>query len=80
MNFAGSVALVTGAGGGIGSALGERFHDAGATVVLSDRAGAGVEAVAERLNARRPGSAHVVIADVAHEEQNARLVREARQL
>ena len=80
MKFAGSVALVTGAGGGIGSALGERFHDAGATVVLSDRAGAGVEAVAERLNARRPGSAHVVIADVAHEEQNARLVSEARQL
>ena len=80
MKFAGSVALVTGAGGGIGSALGERFHDAGATVVLSDRAGADVEAVVERLNARRPGSAHAVIADVAHEEQNARLVSQARQL
>jgi NAD(P)-dependent dehydrogenase (short-subunit alcohol dehydrogenase family) len=80
VKFAGSVALVTGAGGGIGSALGERFHDAGATVVLSDRAGADVEAVVERLNARRPGSAYSVIADVAHEEQNARLVSQARQL
>ncbi|NCX61018.1 MAG: SDR family NAD(P)-dependent oxidoreductase, partial [Actinobacteria bacterium] len=54
MEFRGSVAVVTGAAGGIGAALGERFHDAGATVVLSDRAGADVQTIAARLNARRP--------------------------
>ncbi|MEY3615663.1 MAG: hypothetical protein RLZZ518_664 [Actinomycetota bacterium] len=80
MNFLGAVAVVTGAGGGIGSALGERFHDAGATVVLSDRAGTPVDAVADRLNKRRPHSAHVVIADVSREDENARLVNEARSL
>ena len=49
-------------------------------MVLSDRAGSGVEAVAERLNARRPGSAHVVIADISTEAENARLVHEARRV
>lgn len=80
MKFTNAVAVVTGAGGGIGSALGERFHDAGATVVLSDRAGTGVESLAARLSAKRPGSAHAVIADVSREEENKRLVDEARRL
>jgi len=80
VNFVDAVTVVTGAGGGIGSALGERFHDAGATVVLSDRAGTSVDAVAERLNKRRPNSAHVVIADVSREDENARLIDEARRL
>ena len=80
MQFAGAVAVVTGAAGGIGSALGERFHDAGATVVVSDRPGTGVERLAAQLNARRSGSAHAVIADVSREEDNARLVDEARRL
>jgi NAD(P)-dependent dehydrogenase (short-subunit alcohol dehydrogenase family) len=80
VKFAGAVAVVTGAGGGIGSALGERFHDAGATVVLSDRSGTDVHAVADRLNTRRANSAHVVIADVSREAENERLVLEARRL
>lgn len=80
MKFVGSVAVVTGAAGGIGSALGERFHDAGATVVLSDRPGTNVSALAAKLNARRSGSAFAVEADVSREEENARLVSEARRL
>ncbi|MEK0444477.1 MAG: hypothetical protein RL507_1330 [Actinomycetota bacterium] len=80
MEFRGSVAVVTGAAGGIGAALGERFHDAGATVVLSDRAGADVQTIAARLNARRPDSAHVVIADISTEHENERLVHEARRI
>lgn len=80
MQFAGAVAVVTGAAGGIGSALGERFHDAGATVVLSDRAGTDVERIAARLDARRPGSAFAVVADVSLESGNAHLVAEARRL
>jgi len=80
VQFAGAVAVVTGAAGGIGSALGERFHDAGATVVLSDRAGTDVERIASRLDARRPGSAFTVVADVSLESGNAHLVAEARRL
>lgn len=34
--LAGKVAVVTGAGGGIGAAVSRRFHDAGARVVLAD--------------------------------------------
>lgn len=80
MNFDGAVTVVTGAAGGIGSALGERFHDAGATVVLSDRAGTNVEAIASALNAKRPDSAFAVVADVSKESENERLVSEARRL
>jgi len=80
VKFDGAVTVVTGAAGGIGSALGERFHDAGATVVLSDRAGPSVEALAARLDARRPGSAFVVVADVSSEEGNKRLIDEARRV
>jgi NAD(P)-dependent dehydrogenase (short-subunit alcohol dehydrogenase family) len=80
VNFAGAVAVVTGAGGGIGSALGERFHDAGATVVVSDRAGTNVEALAAKLAAKRPGSAFAIVADVSREDENERLVRESRRL
>lgn len=80
MKFANAVTVVTGAAGGIGSALGERFHDAGATVVLSDRAGTGVESLAASLAAKRPGSAFAVVADVSRESENERLVAEARRL
>lgn len=77
MQFDRAVVVVTGAAGGIGSALGERFHDAGATVVLSDLAGSGVEAIAQRLASRRAGSAHAITADVSLESENERLVTEA---
>jgi len=80
VKFDSAVTVVTGAAGGIGSALGERFHDAGATVVLSDRAGTNVEALATRLNAKRPGSAFAVVADVSREEENKRLIDEARRV
>ena len=80
MEFRGAVAVVTGAAGGIGAALGERFHDAGATVVLSDRSGAALETITARLNARRANSAHAIVADVASERENERLITEARRL
>lgn len=80
MQFAGATAVVTGAAGGIGSALGERFHDAGATVVLSDLHEPALNELAARLNAKRPNSAFAVVADVSREEENARLVRHAREL
>ena len=37
MELRGKVTVVTGAAGGIGKALAERFHAEGASVVLADR-------------------------------------------
>lgn len=47
--FDGKVAVVTGAGGGIGSAIAERLAGEGATVIVADMNEAAAEAVAERL-------------------------------
>jgi 3-oxoacyl-[acyl-carrier protein] reductase len=61
--FEGRVALVTGAGGGIGAATARRLAEEGATVVLVDRDGDAAEAVAGAL--RGGGlAAEAVAADV----------------
>jgi len=80
VQFTGAITVVTGAAGGIGSALGERFHDAGATVVLSDLDQAALSAHAARLNAKRPNSAFAIAADVSREDENARLIRKTREM
>jgi 3-oxoacyl-[acyl-carrier protein] reductase len=51
--FDGKVAIVTGAGGGIGSALARRFAEAGAAVVVNDKNAETAQAVADDLAARR---------------------------
>jgi NAD(P)-dependent dehydrogenase (short-subunit alcohol dehydrogenase family) len=50
--YAGKVALVTGAGGGIGAATSERLAREGARVLLADLPGPGLDAVAAALGAR----------------------------
>lgn len=77
MQLEGRHVVVTGAAGGIGAALAERFHSAGATVTLSDIVAPGVESVARRLADRRSGSATAVVADIATEDGNRHLVEEA---
>jgi NAD(P)-dependent dehydrogenase (short-subunit alcohol dehydrogenase family) len=62
--FDGKVALVTGAGSGLGRASAERLSAEGAAVVLVDIDQAAVDAVAAGLG----GEALVVVADVADEE------------
>jgi NAD(P)-dependent dehydrogenase (short-subunit alcohol dehydrogenase family) len=67
MDLAGRHVVITGAAGGIGSALARRFHADGARVVLSDLHGA--EAVAAEL----PGSISVA-ADIGTEAGNNALI------
>ena len=55
--FTGRRVLVTGAGSGIGAAVARRLHAEGAEVVLADRDGARVQAVATELGERATATA-----------------------
>jgi len=77
MELMGKHAVVTGAAGGIGEGLAQRFHAEGACVVVADLQQAAAGAVADRLNALRPGSALAVGADVGTEDGNRVLIETA---
>jgi NAD(P)-dependent dehydrogenase (short-subunit alcohol dehydrogenase family) len=69
--------VVTGAAGGIGRALAERFHQAGAHVVAADLDEDGARRTAEALLAIRPDSAIGIGADVGSEAGNVALIQAA---
>ncbi|MGW3370607.1 bifunctional aldolase/short-chain dehydrogenase [Streptomyces hydrogenans] len=69
------VALVTGAGSGIGRAIAHRLVSEGACVVVADLNGENAEAVAEELGG--PDKAVAVTVDVTSEEQIAAAFRQA---
>lgn len=69
----GKNALVTGASGGIGSAVAKALASRGATVVLTGRRQEALEAVAAEIG----GSAHVVVADLGSAEGADALMAQA---
>lgn len=71
-----NVAIVTGAGRGLGAAIALAFAEVGADVVIASRTQSELDSVAEQIRAtgRR---AHVVVADLAHPETTAELAGQA---
>jgi NAD(P)-dependent dehydrogenase (short-subunit alcohol dehydrogenase family) len=71
----GRVAIVTGAGMGMGAATAQVFAGYGAKVIVSDINAAAAEETAAAIRASG-GIAHVILCDVAEEDQVAALVTE----
>ncbi|MEU4317622.1 SDR family oxidoreductase [Nocardia fluminea] len=72
-------AVVTGAGRGIGAAIGRRLVEAGARVVIADRDGDAAESVAESIRASHPAAAVALAGDVTDEAYLRRLLATANE-
>lgn len=73
MRLDGKVALITGAGRGIGAAIAKRFVDEGAKVLITDILKDEVEGVAKSL---KPGMAQACVGDVTKWEDVQKMVAE----
>lgn len=78
-DLTGKVAIITGSSRGIGRAIAERMAQQGAKVVISSRKAGPCEEVAAEINARHPGHAIAVPANISSKEDLQRLVDETRQ-
>jgi NAD(P)-dependent dehydrogenase (short-subunit alcohol dehydrogenase family) len=73
------VAIVTGAGGGIGGAISRALAAAGASVVVADLDGEAATATVAEIEAAQPGAAIAVAADVADRAAIEGLLRTAEE-
>ncbi|MGA8544208.1 MAG: SDR family NAD(P)-dependent oxidoreductase [Mycobacterium sp.] len=74
MKVADKVAIVTGGGNGIGSALATKLAQHDARIVVADINSSAADAVAGAINAERPGAAIAAGADVTDTAQIQRLI------
>ena len=74
MKLEGKVAVVTGAGSGIGRAIATLFVQEGAKVVATDLVPAGLESLAAELGASGPGSLTTITGDVSKREDAEKMV------
>ncbi len=68
MRLMDKIALIAGAGGGIGSATVKRFAEEGATVILSDINEKGCEKVLKEIE-EKGGKGSIILADVTKEDE-----------
>ncbi|MDD3836876.1 MAG: SDR family oxidoreductase [Phenylobacterium sp.] len=77
-DLTGKVAIITGSSRGIGRAIAERMAQHGAKVVISSRKAGPCEEAAAEINARHPGHAIAVPANISSKDDLQRLVDETR--
>ena len=77
-DLTGKTAVITGSSKGIGRAIAERLAEHGANVTISSRKAGPCEDVAAALNAKRPGCAIAVPANISSKDDLQRLMDETR--